>query len=132
MIDLNDLHFCNNVENRALNSMNYFLLRAVFKEDYPESIKEELSFFLEGISVSLQRSDMADKIAMSSLYHYAYQEIDEGEYEDDISEIPNRIRNWCEENTDLTDDEITKIFQFYGTVCCDVIEKRNKEFQQEL
>lgn len=122
----------NDAGRRALNSMNYFLLRGIFKENYPESVKEELSYFLEGVVLSLTRTGCKDIDAIEALYDYAYQEISEGEYAEDIASIPSAIRDWCQENTDLDDSDITQIFRFYGELCCDIIENKLKNIEQEM
>jgi len=122
----------NDAGRRALNSMNYFLLRGIFKENYPESVKEELSYFLEGVVLSLTRTGCKDIDAIEALYDYAYQEISEGEYTEDIASIPSAIRDWCQENTDLDDGDITAIFQFYGNLCCNIIENEHNNTEQEM
>lgn len=105
---------------RGMSSMNYLFLRAaIMKEEFPELITNEITFFLEGIYQDL--SGKVDRMAFSLLYDYVFQELNEGAYLDDLDTFREQIKAFCNE-LDLDDEEIEKICLFYNEVAENVID----------
>lgn len=110
----------------AINSMNYFFLMSVFKEDYPQSVKEEISGWLEYVTKGIDRCNAEDADLTEALFDYAFQEINEGEYIQDVSFVPLYIEQYCKEETDLDERQIITLCNFYSEVCDCVLEREGK------
>lgn len=110
------------MEQRAVSSMNYFFLRAVFKEEYPDSITEELPYFLNGIVTNIKNDPKKEMEESKYLYDYIFQEIDEGDYTDSLDEVPQKIKEFCMNLSDMDEDDIDLLSAFYKDVCENVRE----------
>ena len=111
----------------SLNSMNYIFLRSVFKDDYPEHIKEELSSWLEYVVHSLNCLNCDDIDMTEYLFSCAYDEINEGEYTENIEDVPAKIEEYCKEYTDLDERHIATLCNFYHDICQSILEKCERE-----
>lgn len=111
------------MERRAVSSMNYIFLRAVFKENYSDSITEELPYFLNGVVINIKNDPERETEESGYLYEYIFQEIDEGDYSENLIEIPQKIKEFCMKLDDMQDDDIDLLCSLYREVCEDVKKK---------
>ena len=121
-----------NIEQRALSSMNYIFLRAATdKELYPESVTEELSYFLSGLAKDLDEDAHHFSIILRHvLKDYIYQELNESDYlvsGYDASKFVKNIRSFCYRHLDLDDHEIRVICDYYQSIAEEVLEKWHEQ-----
>lgn len=113
------------LSNRALSSMNYLFLQNVFHNNYPESVKNEISYFLDSFARAIQRSNSEDIENIDMLYDYTYQEFNEGFYYTDMITAVCQLEDYLENYTDLDEKQIDSLLNFYNTVIED-LEKLNE------
>ena len=111
------------MEQRTVSSMNYFFLRAIFKEEYPDSITEELPYFLNGIVINIKNDPEKETAESKYLYDYVFQELDEGDYTNSLDEVPQKIKEFCMNLDDMDEYDIDILCAFYKDICKDVREK---------
>ena len=118
------------IERRAISSINYIFLRAsTGLEIYPESITEELGFFLSGLANDLGNTTRSlYLIPISVLKGYVKEELSEGTYLPlHMQEFSEKIRSFCYENTDLSEEEIDIVCNFYESVANEVYAERQEQ-----